>query len=317
MPEYIKIGVVGGGRWGRNIIRNLIALKSRYPLDILGVVTTGRPENARIIEDQFGLRHETDLSKLFDQNPRAIFITTPDETHFEIARQTLERGISAFVEKPISLTLSETEKLVCLAREKNAILSTGHLLMFHPSLNLINDRLRASGEIPRAIFSSRLAQIGLKSGQTVLRSSLVHDISMIDYFLESVPTAVSCRTFFAPMPNSEYVDLFMKFPAGESAHLVGSSIWPEQQRVFALWTPHTHFHFDGLTNVVKIFKRSGDESVLESVEKPEGDVLYLELENFVQALLDPTRLRVKPDHVLRVMRTIDLIEQKTKAQEVL
>jgi len=312
MEKRIKIGIVGCGRWGRNIIRTLIELRAGYPLDILSVVTTGKPENARIIEEQFGLRCETDLSGLLDQNPRAVFITTPDETHFEIAHRILERGISAFVEKPIALTLPETEKLIEIAAQKNAIVSTGHLLMFHPCISLIYDRLQAYGQRPKAIFSSRLAQIGLKGGQTVLRSSLVHDLAMVDFFLKSVPTSISRRTFFNPMPHSEYVDLFMEFPAGENAHLVGSSIWPEQERVFALWTADYYFHFNGLTNAVKTFKRSGNEFILENEEKPQGQALSLELENFIQALSDPAMLRVNSEHMLRVMRTIDLIEQEAR-----
>lgn len=310
MTEKLKIGIVGCGRWGRNVIRTLVGLKERYPLEILGVVNTGKAENADFVRAQFGLTCDTGLDCLLTARPAALFIATPDQTHFDLAKRTLERGIHAFVEKPVALTLAETEQLVGLARKNHLLLSTGHLLVFHPGVRSVQDWLARTRQKPEAIFSSRLAQVVLTEGRTVLRSSLVHDLSMVDFFLKSVPVAAECRGFFKPMPDSEYVDVFLGFPDGEKVHLVGSSMWPEQERTFALWSKDYHFHLDGLTNALKIFRRKGYGFEMEAEEKPEGQPLTLELENFIQALTDPARLTVDSDHMLRVMRTIDFIERQ-------
>src|SRR3989338_3132719 len=110
--DRIKIAVAGCGRWGRNVIRTLTELARRYPLDIIGVVTTGRAENAEYVRSQAGLTCETSLDRLLDRKPSALFVVTPDDTHGILARRALERGISVFVEKPLASTLREAAELV-------------------------------------------------------------------------------------------------------------------------------------------------------------------------------------------------------------
>ncbi len=311
LAEQHRIGIVGCGRWGRNVIRTLVELKTKYPLDILGVVNTGKAENADFVRSQFGLACEAKLSKLLDGRPDALFIVTPDETHFGIAKQALDRGIAVFVEKPVALTLSETRQLIEISKRKKAGLSTGHLLVFHPCVRLIQDWLHRTGQEPLSIFSNRLAQIAMTQGRTVLRSSLVHDLSMVDVFLKKIPSAATCRSFFKPMPDSEYVDVFLDFPGGAKAHLIGSSVWPEPERTFALWTQDTYFHMDGVKNSIKVFRKksAGSDYALEHEETPKGQPLYFELENFIQSLSDPSKLTIDADHILRVMSAIDMIER--------
>ncbi|MGH7318235.1 MAG: Gfo/Idh/MocA family protein [Candidatus Rokuibacteriota bacterium] len=304
--KNLRIGVVGCGRWGRNIIRTLVELARSHPVELVAIVNTGGAESTRIVREQFGLECRSDLLPALDALD-AVCIVVPDESHAALARIALEKDLHVFVEKPIAGTLAETDALLDLARSRAVRLTVGHLLVFHPCIDAIHERLWRLGQRPRAIFSSRLATFPRRAGKTVLRSSLVHDIAIVDAFLACLPLEVHARGFPPPMRDSEHLDVLLRY-GGVTVHLVGSSIWPEAQRVFLLWTESHCFIFDNRENDLRVYRSTGEAYTLEERLAPPGAPLTLELMNFIQSISGSAELRVGPDHIRRVMQTIDLIE---------
>ena len=60
--------------------------------------------------------------------PDVIHITTPPESHFDLARLCLEAGCHVYLEKPFTLYAHETEKLIALANEKKLKLPPGTMI---------------------------------------------------------------------------------------------------------------------------------------------------------------------------------------------
>src|SRR5207244_2105391 len=92
-----------------------------------------------------------------DQNVRGVVIATPAETHYQIAKEAIEAGKDVLVEKPLTLDVTDGERLVQLGRERGAILMVGHLLEYHPAVLRLRELIE-SGEIGELqyIYSNRL-----------------------------------------------------------------------------------------------------------------------------------------------------------------
>lgn len=307
----IRAGVIGGGRWGRNIIRTLVGLGASGSVEVVCVVDHGLPEPAEFIRKNFSLSCETGIDRLWASSPDVVFIATPDATHYALASESLERGIHTFVEKPLAMSLAEANRLVDLAHRKNVVLSTGHLLVFHPALQMIRDHLAGKGQRPTAFFSSRLGQFPLAGGKSVVRSSLIHDLAMLDVFLPSEPSDVTAVAMTHTSGGPGHVDILMRYSDDVRAHVIGSSVWPEDERIFAIWSENYFYHFDGRKNVLKIFYTRQQEAgayTLESEQTVSAQTLSLEIANVLSALDDPSRLVIGSDHIRRVLSTVDRIE---------
>ena len=83
---------------------------------------------ARQLYERFPVkRHFSDLRKLLNEaKPDVVHITTPPESHFDLAKLCLERGCNVYVEKPFTLCEAEARALIALANEKALRITAGH-----------------------------------------------------------------------------------------------------------------------------------------------------------------------------------------------
>ena len=130
MVEGGFVALLGIGRWGRNIFRNLLEM---------GVLRTVCDVDERVCEE---LRKNYPFLRcipsfeevLADSSLQALVIATPAATHYELAKKALLSGKDVFVEKPLSLSVKEGQDLVAIAREKGRILMVGHILHYQPAV---------------------------------------------------------------------------------------------------------------------------------------------------------------------------------------
>jgi predicted dehydrogenase len=83
---------------------------------------------ARQLSERFPVgRPFDDLTELLSTaRPDVVHITTPPESHFDLARICLERGCHVYVEKPFTLHADDARRLLALARERGLKLTVGH-----------------------------------------------------------------------------------------------------------------------------------------------------------------------------------------------
>ena len=96
----MKIGLIGLGYWGNIILKNLEDMDKK-DLILCDAEISGM--------EQYQNYEKTNDFKKLDCD--YIFISTPTSTHYELCKYFLERGISIFCEKPLTITLEESEKL--------------------------------------------------------------------------------------------------------------------------------------------------------------------------------------------------------------
>src|SRR5712691_12872864 len=120
----LKVAIVGCGKIADVHASQIHRIKG---CEIVGVCDR-EPLMARQLYERFPVkRYFTDLTELLsDARPDVVHITTPPESHFDIARVCLKRGCHVYVEKPFTLREEEAQQLVSLANEKELKLTAGH-----------------------------------------------------------------------------------------------------------------------------------------------------------------------------------------------
>src|SRR5690242_17265399 len=116
----MKIGVVGFGYWGPNLVRNFLSLS-----EVENVVVCERsPERLQKAASRFhGVELESDFSDFVRRNDiDAVAIATPVSTHYEFAKSVLENGKHVLMEKPFTRTVSQAKSLVEMAEARGLTL---------------------------------------------------------------------------------------------------------------------------------------------------------------------------------------------------
>lgn len=283
----MKVGVIGAGSWGKNLVRNFAEL------GVLGAVADPVEENrANVGTVVSGTPVFASGQELIDGDCEAIAIATPPPTHFELAAAGLRAGKDVFVEKPMTMTSAEAEELVKLADDHKRILMVGHLLLFQPPIRFIKNFIE-DGRLGKLYH---LHQERKKLGraryiENVTWSLGVHDIAVLLHLVGTKPRFVFASGHCglqAKVEDDVYVHL--EFLDGVKAHLHNSWLWPENRRkltiigelgmlvydeIEAKVTWH-HKHIDSsLSNIDE-----GSEVVFEGTDPP----LRIELQHFLDCV---------------------------------
>lgn len=206
----IRIGVIGYGYWGPNLVRNF----SEVPDAQVAAVSDLRPERLATLRARYpsidGTTDHRDL--LSDSSIDAIVIATPVGTHFELALEALRAGKHVLVEKPITTTEQEAIELIEEAERRGLTLMVDHTFVYTGAVRKMQE-LVASDQIGQPYYyDSVRVNLGIfQRDVSVIWDLAVHDLSILDYVLQAEPRAVSA-TGMSHVPgqpaNIAYLTLF-------------------------------------------------------------------------------------------------------------
>lgn len=275
----IKIAAIGSGAWGKNIVRTL------HQMGALTVVAESAPAlRGQLAADYPALEVVSHYSDLFTRaDIAAVTIATPAATHHRIAKDCLLAGKDVFVEKPMTLTVMESEDLVSTAEKHGRILMVGHLLLYKPAVQFIRDYL-AAGSLGRVftLHQERMKLGKARAVENALWSLGVHDVAALLYIAGEVPVRVSFsghRGLQAGIEDDTY--LHMTFADGRIAHLHNSWLWPEDRRGLKVIGERGMLVYDEKAETVTVMKKRVDEK-LNNVD--EGSELLFEAPKDFQPL---------------------------------
>lgn len=185
------IGLIGGGYWGKNLIREFNNTGSLHTIcdinkEVLKKYNELYPNVKTTVEWD---------DVLNDNKISAVCIALPAELHYSFAKKSLLAEKDVYVEKPIALDITEAEELVKIARENNKILMVGHLLHYHPCIEKIKEMI-TNGIIGKVknIVANRLNLGIFRVQENVLWSFAPHDISVIlSLCNDQLPKLVQCN----------------------------------------------------------------------------------------------------------------------------
>jgi predicted dehydrogenase len=185
----VRVGVIGYGYWGPNIVRNFQGLD-----DCQLVAVCDKSANAlkRAQRACPGVQLTTDFSEILESpDIDAVAVITPVWTHFELAKAALENGKHVFVEKPFTSTSQQAEELIEIAARNNLKIMVDHTFLFSGAVRKIREVIDAGTLGPLYYFDSTRVNLGLfQHDVSVVWDLAPHDLSIMDHIISEQPEAV-------------------------------------------------------------------------------------------------------------------------------
>jgi len=179
----VKVGVIGLGYWGPNLVRNFNASTESKVV----ICCDTQSDRCRKLAIQYpNFTYSQQVSDVIDHpEVNAIAIATPVQTHHALAKQALLAGKHVLITKPITDDLTQARELVELADKMKLVLQVDHTFIYHPAVEKLKDVL-TRGELGELYyFDSVRINLGLfQSDVSVIWDLAPHDVSIMDYLIE-------------------------------------------------------------------------------------------------------------------------------------
>ena len=130
----VRVGVIGCGYWGPNLIRNFADLPGA---ELVAVADRDEGRRARIKGSYPWVHSVANHDELFALGLDAVAIATPPATHYAIAKDCLEHDLNVLVEKPLTLKSVDAEELIELADRRGKKLMVGHTFEYNPAVRAL------------------------------------------------------------------------------------------------------------------------------------------------------------------------------------
>jgi predicted dehydrogenase len=195
----IGIGVVGYGYWGPNLVRNFSEVSGARVV----AVSDMRSDRLAQVQQRYpATRTTTDYRELLnDSGIDAIVIATPVSTHFDLAMQALNSGKHVFVEKPMTISVEQGERLLDYAARCQRIIMVDHTFVFTGAVRKIKELVDTEQLGKLYYYDSVRVNLGVfQHDVNVLWDLAAHDLSIMDYVLGIQPSVVAA-TGIAHIPG--------------------------------------------------------------------------------------------------------------------
>ena len=187
--SLVRVGVIGYGYWGPNVVRNLQSLENCRLATICDQNSDALQRAKRAYPS---VEVTTDFSGLLN-SPQidAIAVVTPVWTHFDLAKAALQNGKHVFVEKPFTSTPQQAEELIELADRKRLKIMVDHTFLFTGAVRKIRQLIDDGTLGALYYYDSTRVNLGLfQHDVNVVWDLAPHDLSVMDYLMQAKPEAV-------------------------------------------------------------------------------------------------------------------------------
>jgi len=216
--DMVRIGVIGYGYWGPNIVRNLHGQKNCQPVMVcdkspaaLGRVCKAYPD-VRAVSDCMEILRSPDID--------AVAVITPVWTHYELAKLALEHGKHVFIEKPFTSNSAQAEELIELAARKNLQIMVDHTFLFTGAVRKIRELTESGALGDLYYYDSLRVNLGLfQHDVSVIWDLAPHDLSIMDHIIKAEPEAIVAtgEKHLNGVEDVAYITVY--FPKNVIAHI--------------------------------------------------------------------------------------------------
>jgi predicted dehydrogenase len=230
MNPPIGVAVIGSGYWGRNYVRNFGSLPEARLLWVCDTDESARRRAARIAPQA---RVTEDLAQvLADPEVQAVIVATNAAFHHGHALAALSAGKHVLVEKPMTTDVAHAEQLVDEAERKSVLLMVGHLMLYHPAVQRLQE-IASGGELGRIyyLYAVRVNLGRVRSDENALWSFAPHDLSIICSLVSAAPSSICARGECYLQPGVEdVVFVNLQFDDRTMAQIQLSWLDPRKER---------------------------------------------------------------------------------------
>jgi len=215
----IRVGVIGYGYWGPNVVRNLHGLDSAQVV----AICDRSPEAQARAKHAYPCGEEvtSDATEILSSpDIDAVAIITPVWTHFELAKAALQNGKHVFVEKPFTANSEQAETLIELAQMRNLKIMVDHTFLFTGAVKKIR-QLVDQGELGDLYYyDSMRVNLGLfQHDIDVIWDLAPHDLSIMDYLIQEEPEAIVATGETHLNAHADVAFMTLYFPRKTIAHI--------------------------------------------------------------------------------------------------
>lgn len=333
----IKIGIVGYGYWGPNLLRNFSQLDNVEVTTIVDLDTS----RFKLLNKQYPQIKCIDSFKelIEDEKIQAVVIATPAATHYKLVRLALLADKHVLVEKPYVLNSKEAVEIKKIAKSMQKVLMVDHTFIYSSSVIKIKKYLEEKniGKI-KYIDATRI-NLGLfQSDINVLWDLAPHDLSIIFYLFnkEKLKTVQAIGVSHLKNSIEDVAYLILKFKSGLIAHLNCSWYSPVKVRTMLFGGDRKMIIWNDLepTEKIKIYnkgifvKNTKSKKNVMQIGYRQGDIFIPYIENyealsgmaqdFINSIVKFKKPESDTEIALRVVRVLELaqISIKSKGKEM-
>jgi predicted dehydrogenase len=258
----LKVGVLGAGHLGKIHLR-LLEQSEKY--NLIGFYDPNE-ENAQNVAKQFGYKNYATIDALI-KDVEVIDIVTPTLSHFDCAKNAIEKGRHIFIEKPITKTVLEAEAIRTLASQFHIKGQVGHVERFNPAFTAVKDRI----ENPMFIECHRLAEFNPRGTDVpVVLDLMIHDIDIILSVVNSKVKSVHANGVAIISDTPDIANARIEFENGCVANLTASRISMKNMR------KSRFFQKDAYVSVDMLEKKSEIVRMKDVPENPDEFAMILQ-----------------------------------------
>jgi predicted dehydrogenase len=216
--DLVRVGVIGYGYWGPNIVRNVHGLEH---CQLAAICDKSPAALARAGRTYPGVHLTTDFSEVLNSpDIDAVAVITPVWTHFDLAKAALMQGKHVFVEKPFTSTSQQAEELIELAARKNLKIMVDHTFLFSGAVRKIKDLVDGGTLGPLYYFDSTRVNLGLfQHDVSVVWDLAPHDLSIMSHIIGEQPEAVVATGGQHLNGHADMAFITVYFPCDIVAHI--------------------------------------------------------------------------------------------------
>ncbi len=253
----IKIGVIGYGYWGPNLVRNFAETQGL----MVACVADLDPKKLELVQKRYpGIKTTTNFEEMInDPDIDAIAIATPVSTHFELGMAALKANKHVWLEKPMTETSVQARQLVEEAEKRKLVLIVDHTFIYTGAVRKIAEIMHSGDLGDIYYYDSIRVNLGLfQRDVSVISDLAVHDFAILDYLLGVQPLAVSAvgiNHFPGTPENLSYISLF--YESGMIAHCNVNWLAPVKLRQILIGGSKKMITYDDLepSEKVKVYDK--------------------------------------------------------------
>lgn len=289
MQRALRAAVVGVGHLGRHHAR---ILGSTQGVTLVAVVDRDRAR-AEAHAKASGARVCADIRELEDLQVDAVCVAVPTEDHLAVAEPLLDRGIGVLVEKPMTRSLAEADRMIETARTGGAILAVGHTERFNPAVEAALPYVTD----PKFIEVHRLSPFPERSLDIdVIFDLMIHDLDIVRTMVKSEVTDLEAVGVPVLSSRFDIANVRLRFASGCIANLTASRISRDRVRKLRVFQRDAYISIDFAEQQVEAYRldRKGERPAIGGgnllIEKEEP--LRREIEDFLRAVSEMSAPRV-------------------------
>jgi predicted dehydrogenase len=300
----INIAVIGVGYLGKFHLEKFLSHKNCTTKWI--VDNNLKNKNLSIIEN---IAITNDYKEILNDID-AVSIVTPTASHYEIAKYFLSNKKHVLIEKPMTQTVSQAEKLLLLAKKNRVILQAGHLERFNPVMKKLNQDVKN----PVFIEVHRLAKFNPRSTDVnVIFDLMIHDIDIVTSLIKDKIKKISAFGKKIITNSTDIANVRIEFVGGAVANLTASRISQKNERKVRIFQRDKYYSVDFMNSSIKRYNKTlKSKNGLFNYKEytyEKADSLKDEINNFILSCIGKDKPLVDGEQGLNAVKTATTISK--------